>query len=508
MPQNPKIKELDDLAALVQKLKAEGKKVVHCHGVFDLLHIGHIRYFEQARKMGDVLAVTITRDEHVNKGPGRPVFAQDLRAEAIAALSVVDYVAVNRWPTAVETIKLLRPDFYVKGPDYKEVSKDVTGGIVAEREAVKSVGGEIRFTEDVTFSSSSLLNRFFAGWSPEVEKFIAGFCQRHSPDEVLEWLERAAALRPLVVGEAIIDEYVFCQAIGKSSKDPVLAVLQGHVETYAGGTLAIANHLSGLCEEVQLVTQLGGAERREDFVRSALRPNVRPVFLTKSSSPTIHKRRLVDQYTGNKLFEIYVMDDRQTGSDDMALLSEALQKAFKEADLTMVADYGHGMLSPQLIELLCESAPFLCVNVQTNAGNRGFNSISKYRRADYVCLNAGEVEMETRRRNENIKPSVEEMSKRVKCARFTVTRGKQGICHYDTDQGTTEIPALASRVADRVGAGDAVLAVTSLLVKLGAPWDIVGFLGNLAGAQLVAELGNRKPLDRVALSKHVTAIMK
>ena len=70
------------------------------------------------------------------------------------------------------------------------------------------------------------------------------------------------------------------------------------------------------------------------------------------------------------------------------------------------------------------------------------------------------------------------------------------------------MPALASRVLDRVGAGDAVLAVTALLVKLGAPWDIVGFVGNAAGAQMVAELGNRVPLDRIALSKHIVALLK
>ena len=107
------------LAKAVADLKRKGKRIVQCHGVFDLLHIGHIQHLEQAKKLGDVLVVTLTPDKHVNKGPHRPIFAQDLRAQAIAALDCVDYVAINKWPLADRTIQFLRPDIYVKGTEYK-----------------------------------------------------------------------------------------------------------------------------------------------------------------------------------------------------------------------------------------------------------------------------------------------------------------------------------------------------------------------------------------------------
>lgn len=508
MSRNPKIKELEELAACLKALKAQGKKIVHSHGVFDLLHVGHIRHFEEARRMGDVLVVTLTRDEHVNKGPHRPAFSQELRVEAIAALSAVDYVAINRWPLSVETIKLLRPDIYVKGSDYRIAEKDITGGIVPEADAVRAVGGEIRFTDDITFSSSTLLNRHFSVFPPEVDRYLEDFRRRHSVDEVLEWLGRASTLRPLVVGEAIIDEYVFCEGIGKSTKDPVLAVLQQSVEAYAGGSLAVANHLAGLCREVRLVTQLGEADSREQFVRAALRPNVEASFLRKTGAPTIRKRRIVDRYSGSKLLEIYIMDDRLTAEEDARALKATLSQAIHNRDLTAVADYGHGMLTPEAIALLCDAASFLAVNVQSNAGNRGFNPISKYRRADYVCLAAHEVDVETRQRDGNVRDRALELARRINCHRFTITQGKAGSLHYDLETGFSEAPALATRVVDRVGAGDAVLAITALLARLGAPWDILAFVGNVAGAHLVAELGNRSPLERVALSKHITALMK
>ena len=155
-----KIKDVEELAEVIDSLRANNKKIVHCHGVWDLLHVGHVRHFEQARGLGDVLVVTVTPDKYVNKGPHRPAFNEDLRAEAVAALDCVDSVAINRWPTAVQTIELLKPDIYVKGSDYKDANKDYTGKITEEEAAIKAVGGEIAFTDDITFSSSSLINRY------------------------------------------------------------------------------------------------------------------------------------------------------------------------------------------------------------------------------------------------------------------------------------------------------------------------------------------------------------
>ncbi len=156
-----KIKEIKVLSQVLSRLKKQGKKIIHCHGCFDLLHPGHIKYFQAAKKMGDILVVTVTQDVYVNKGPGRPVFGQDLRAECIAALQCVDYVAVNKWPTAQEIIRLLKPDLYVKGQEYQKFENDKTGNIKREYDAVKEIGGKMEFTHEIVFSSTKLLNTFF-----------------------------------------------------------------------------------------------------------------------------------------------------------------------------------------------------------------------------------------------------------------------------------------------------------------------------------------------------------
>ncbi|KAB2946556.1 MAG: FMN adenylyltransferase [Candidatus Methanoperedens nitroreducens] len=154
-----KILDMEDLAKKIRTLKSSGRKIVHCHGCFDLMHIGHIKYFQASKKMGDILVVTLTPDIYVDKGPGRPVFNQDLRAESIAALECVDYVAINKWPTAEETLRLLGPDIYVKGQEFEKL-EDKTGKIQKEYEVIKEIGATIRFTQEIVFSSTKLINDY------------------------------------------------------------------------------------------------------------------------------------------------------------------------------------------------------------------------------------------------------------------------------------------------------------------------------------------------------------
>jgi rfaE bifunctional protein nucleotidyltransferase chain/domain len=155
-----KILRFEELIKEIQVLKAEKKKIIHCHGCFDLMHPGHIKYFQAARKMGDILVVTVTPDVYIDKGPGRPAFNQNLRAECIAALECVDYVVINKWPTAEETLKLLRPDIYVKGQEFESL-EDKTGKLQKEYTTLNEIGAEIRFTNEIVFSSTKLLNKYF-----------------------------------------------------------------------------------------------------------------------------------------------------------------------------------------------------------------------------------------------------------------------------------------------------------------------------------------------------------
>ncbi len=133
-----------------------GPNLVHAHGCFDLYHLGHLRHLQEAKSMGDLVFVTVTSDEHVNKGEGRPVFTAEQRVEMLLSSRYVDYAFVNPYPNAVEAIKLLRPSVFVKGPECK-VNK--TPGLLEEERAVNSVGGVLAYTNGTVFSSTDLVNK-------------------------------------------------------------------------------------------------------------------------------------------------------------------------------------------------------------------------------------------------------------------------------------------------------------------------------------------------------------
>lgn len=503
-----KIKGIEELAKLLSSARAGKKRIAHCHGVFDLLHIGHIRHLQQAKRLGDLLVVTVTPDRYVNKGPHRPAFPEALRAEALASLDCVDYVAINRWPMASEAIRLLRPQFYVKGPDYKDAGKDRTGGIDREASAVRAAGGKLAFTEDITFSSSSLINRNLSVFPPQTAEYLARFAARRPAADILGYLENAKRLKVLAIGEAIIDEYQYCEAIGKSSKEPMLAMRHLSTEKFPGGILAVGNHLANFCGKVGLLTFLGARNAQEDFIRRKLAANIEKNFLYKSDSPTIVKRRFVENYFFMKLLEIYEMNDSPLGREDNGKFCEALERLLPQYDAAVVVDFGHGILSREAVDILCRKAKFLAVNAQSNAGNLGYHTVSRYARADYVCITEGELRLETRNRQGDLRQMVSEVAKKLKAKRVVVTRGKSGCLCYGEKEGFFEVPAFAGQVIDRMGAGDAFLSLTSLCVAQKAPMEVVGFIGNAAGAQAVATVGNRTPIERVPLFRHIESLLK
>lgn len=503
----PKIHELDELGTIVARERGTGKTVVHCHGVFDLLHVGHIRHFNEARAQGTLLVVTLTEDKHVNKGPNRPAFSEGLRAEAIAALEAVDYVAISRHPTAVPAIRTLRPDVYVKGPDYRNPADDVSGGIALEEAAVREGGGRIHITDDVAFSSSALINQFMPAYSGDVNDYLSGFRSRHRASDIVERIEALRALKTVVLGDAILDEYVYCEQMGKSAKEPVLAMRYASAEMFAGGALAVANHAANFCNSVELITYLGDRDPREDFVRTHLLPNVRTNFVYKSDSPTIVKRRYVESYLQSKLFEVCVLNDELLTPQEDALLCALIDERVGHGDATIVADFGHGLMTPAAIERVAERARFLAVNTQINAANIGFHTITKYPRADYVCIHEGEVRIDARSRRAPLAGLVEALAAKMGDSNVLVTQGKRGSTLFAGGR-QFESPAFVSTVVDRIGSGDAVLAITSMCVAAKMEPEVVSFLSNVVGAMKVQIVGNRSAIDRTALLKFVQTLLK
>jgi rfaE bifunctional protein kinase chain/domain/rfaE bifunctional protein nucleotidyltransferase chain/domain len=504
-----KVKTLEDLGAIVAEARAAGRQVVHCHGVFDLLHLGHVRHLEEACTHGDMLVVTVTADRYVNKGPGRPVFSELLRAQMLAALEQVDYVAVNHAPTAVNALSAVRPSVYVKGSEYANAADDVTGGIVDEREAVEAHGGRIAFTDDITFSSSSLINKYLGVYDAELHAYLEDARDRDLLPVMLRAVEAVRDLKVLVVGDTIIDEYRYVIPLAKAPKENMIATLYRDRELFAGGVIAAANHTAALCARVDVLTAIGEDAGDEAMVRASLKPGVAMDFVRRAGKPTTRKTRFLEPGYMRKLFEVYEMDDTPLDQEEEDAFCAMIAERAGDYDLVIATDFGHGLITDRVVETLTRHARFLAVNTQTNSGNLGYNMITRYPRADFVCIDAPEARLAVGDKFSDIAIiASEKLPARIDCSNLIVTQGKLGCVSYGKDRGTHRIPAFTNTVVDTVGAGDAFLAVTSPLAAAGIPMDVAAFIGNAAGAIKVGIVGHRRSIEKAPLVKFLTAILK
>jgi cytidyltransferase-like protein len=460
-----KVVDISELSSIVERLHYDNKKVVLCHGVFDILHYGHILHFEAAKNFGDVLVVTITPDEFVGKRPTGTIFDEKIRAEMIAKQSCVDYVAINLWDKATNAILLIKPDFYAKGKDYIEYAKDISGGIYEETEAVESVGGLVVFTDEISFSTSNLINRTI--YSDNTYEYLRKVAKVYSIHDIIKYIDAISNLRILIIGETIYDEYQYGKSLGKSGKSPVIAFNTDRLDSYEGGALAIYNHIRGFCNNIGLI-----------------------------STTAVTKTRFID---GNqKIFETYRFEYRGNPLDKIS-------DCIEDYDVVLVSDFGHGMIDKESRAAIKSKAKFLVVNAQRNAGNVGYNTIQKYwdrKHSIFFCIDEDELRMAFHS-NYDINESLNTIVSNEFNNNIIVTAHDSG-CLVNGSM----LPSLSTTVVDTVGAGDAFLSVIAPLVYLKTPLDLVGFIGNVVGAIKVSYINNSRSITKKELYKFIETILK
>jgi len=505
-----KVLTFEELRGLRERLP--GKKIVQCHGVYDVLHAGHLSYFHSAKQFGDILVVTITADQFVNKGPGRPYFTAKVRASMIAALQDIDFVAISDYPTAVPSIEALQPHYYVKGPDYRDKSKDVTGGIYAEEAAAQRHGGELKFTEDETFSSSSLINRFFINWSEDQQKTIARVQELGGEAAISKVLDRVSQQKILVVGEPIIDTYRFCMPENISSKSPSISARFLYEENYAGGALAIANHLADFCKEIHLLITHGNEPFFRNLLKEKMDERIKLHEYPIPSVPTPRKTRYIAVDKAQRIFEITDLRSDQWSANSALDFSKNMVQLCRGVDGVVLADFGHGLFEGAVLNATQDiQNPFIALNVQTNSSNYGFNIFRKHKRFNYLSMDTKEARIAYHDRysapidiGRRARKDLAAMG-----ASVAMTLGSNGSYVFPGGAETEHSsPAFADQVVDATGAGDAFFCLTACLIKAECPPDLVPFVGNVFAGLKTKIIGNKSAVSKAQLIKAIGSILK
>lgn len=448
-------------------------KTVLCHGVFDVLHAGHLSYFLEAKSHGEMLIVSITPDRYVNKGPGRPYFHESIRAQMLAALEIVDFVVINDSPTAVSVIDLLKPDVYVKGPDYRDHSKDVTGEILNEVRAVESYGGKVVYTETETFSSSTLVNKFFNQFSDEQLRVIEIVKSKGGMEYINSVLDKISGLSVAVIGETIIDTYRFVDPQNISSKSPSISAKFLFEENYFGGAAAIVNHLETFVKRVNFV-----------------------------STDNAKKIRYISNDKQQRIFEVTHIDESPI-KDELAFIDRMYLATYK-SDVAILADFGHGLFENKILEWCAALKLFVALNVQSNSSNYGFNPFTKHSRFDYLSIDLREAKVAFHDNRSSPRELIDRVAESCgKISKYSVTLGSNG-----SEYCGISSPAFTDNVVDATGAGDAYFAITSLLAKVECEPALIPFLGNVFAGLKTKIIGNKSAVTKAQFMKALTAILK
>ncbi len=489
----------EDLSNKILSLKNKKKKIVLCHGVFDIIHAGHISHFKSAKKFGDILIVSVTSDKYVNKGFNRPIFNLNNRKKILSELSMVDFVCDSDSTDAISIIEKIKPNIYCKGPDYKNFDRDVTKKIKKEIKILKKFGGEFKVTDDQTFSSSKIINTLNKG-TTEYEKFLLQLNKKFTKEKLNHAINSFNNLKVLVIGESILDEYTYCETLGKSGKEPVLTMKPINTEKYLGGSLAVCNHLSTFCKKISLVSYLGEDGSEEAFIKKNLKKNINPYFIRKKNSPTILKKRFIENVNNIKTLGLYSLNDDQLNKKDEYKLHKIIKKQISTHDIIIVCDYGHGLITKKISNLIISSKKFYTYNSQINSSNYSHHTLDKFTKMNGIVINANELKHEFRDNNSSNVVLGKKLQKKLKTQKVIITQGKDGVILLNKNK-ILFAPAFTKNVIDKIGAGDAMLALASLCFKKNIDDLLTLYLGSVAAGHVVETMSNSSPIDKNKILK-------
>jgi len=475
-----KIKTREELRDIFGS-RPRDKKIIMCHGVFDVVHPGHIRHLLYAKSKADILLVSLTADIHITKGRDRPHVPQELRALNLAAFELVDYVLIDVRNAPLENIAYLQPDFFAKGYEY--IAEGMHPKTSEEAKVLGEYGGESIFTPgDFVYSSTNLIQ--MAPPAIKVEKLITLMDrEKVSFDDLRESLGRFAGKRVHVVGDTIVDSYTQTAMIGGGSKTPTLSLLYEDRKDYVGGAAIVAAHLRSAGAEVVFSTVLGD-DPLNPFVQEQLKTwGVASKALTSNARPTTNKNAIV--CGGYRLVKIDTVDNRSISDKMLGNLVESIKTV--PCDALVFSDFRHGIFNRRTIPPLVAAIPGNVYRVADSQVASRWGNITEFQGFDLITPNEREARFALGDQDTGVRPLAVRLYEKAQCKTLILKLGDRGMltCRggdHESLDSFLVLDSFTENLVDAVGAGDALLAYSTLGMLTTGNVAIATILGGLAAA--------------------------
>lgn len=498
-----KIKSAAEVLELIGPFPRENK-VILCHGVFDIVHPGHLRHLLYAKSHAALLVANLTADLHIEKGKYRPHVPEDLRAANLAAFEMVDYVLIDSNPTPHAHIRKIQPDFFAKGYEYFEGR--VHPKTEQEIEVLREYGGEIIFTPgDIVYSSSRLLEM-----EPPALKYDKLALLMET--EGLKFDDLRAALRSMrgkrvhVVGDLIVDSLTQCALIGNQAKTPTMSVLHEQQIDYIGGAGIVSQHMQSAGAEVHLSTVLGHDELQKFVLRGLQEAGVAVHPLIDESRPTTNKNAIL--VGGYRLLKIDKLDNRSIGEPLLQKLTQQIQGI--EVDAVIFSDFRHGIFNRRTIPPLVHAIPESLLKVADSQLASRWGNITEFQGFDLITPNEREARFALGDQDSGIRALASNLYDKADCKHLILKLGDRGVlANRSSDHESLDsffsLDSFAEHVLDAVGAGDALLAYATLAMLATNSLACATILGSLAAA-CECEVDGNIPVTLEHLHTRIDAI--
>jgi cytidyltransferase-like protein len=493
-----KIKTAEELRAIIGP-RPRAKTVVMCHGVFDLVHPGHIRHLLYAKGKADILVASLTADIHISKAQHRPFVPQDLRALNLAALETVDYVIIDENATPLENLAQLQPDYFAKGYEYQ------SGGLHPktrqELDIIESYGGEVLFTPgDIVYSSSSIIETRPPNLS--LDKLLMLMEAEHVTFARLRELLRSfAGVSVHVVGDTIVDSLTYTTMIGGMTKTPTPSVRFDHRVDYIGGAAIVAKHLRAAGAQVTFSTLLGEDPLKEFVLQGLAEYGVicRPVI--DKARPTTHKNAVVcGDY---RLLKIDTLDNRSISDIQVDTLARQIRETDSRA--VVFSDFRHGIFNRRTIPALIEAIPRGAFRVADSQVATRWGNILEFKGFDLITPNEREARFALADQDTGVRPLAAQLHEQGEVSTVILKLGDRGVITCRNGGGPTGAPrsffvvdSFVEQLVDAVGAGDALLAYATLAMVSDGSQVMATIIGSIAAA-LECEVDGNIPITPEAV---------
>lgn len=484
--------------------KIDKKNTILCHGVFDVVHPGHIRHLIYAKSKNKILIVSITADKFIEKGKYRPHVPQNMRALNLAALEIVDFVIIDNNKTPIKLIKELKPAFFAKGFEY---SSKLPKSTLDEKKTVEEYGGKLIFTPgDIVYSSTKIINQTLPDLS--LEKLSLLMAENEiSFQDLKDTLKEFNKLKVHVVGDTIIDTYTKTSFIGGQTKTPTFSVLYDKHTDYVGGAGIVSRHLASAGAKVNFST-VAGRDKYVKFIKKIINNDkINLNLVIDPTRPTTNKNVII---SGNyRLLKLDSLDNSPVSSDIVNQLSKYIKNV--KSDAIIFSDFRHGIFNKDNIPKYIKNIKKGVFKVADSQVASRWGNITEFKEFDLITPNEREARFALADQDSTVTSLSDSLVDKSNCNYLIMKLSERGVfCMEKVTKKNKVFFALdsfADKVVDPVGAGDALLAYSTLSFLISKSILISSIIGSIAAGCECAFDGNI-PVNRDIVLDKITQLEK